>query len=167
MNACTRTSAVVTLIYLRILAIFPRWSNATLTMLLIWKDIVTVLSKVTLILRALFVGLMTFFIIWPSIMDLGLRSIKSNKWSGDNFKNTSFQSVVHLGLQYSQVTLVSGYPFWELSIDHNMDVLAGLARNARSLLESSQSERAYYCRQKIICIMTTLIVSENKGVFIK
>ena len=37
-------------------------------------------------------------------------------------KNTSPQWVVHLSLRYSQVTLVSEYPFWQLSIDHNMDV---------------------------------------------
>ena len=57
MNACTRTSAVVTLIYLRILAIFLRWYNASLAILLIGKDIVTVLSKMMPTLRALFVGL--------------------------------------------------------------------------------------------------------------
>ena len=32
------------------------------------------------------------------------------------------QWVVHLNLWYSQVTLVSGYPFWQLPIYHNMDV---------------------------------------------
>ena len=37
-------------------------------------------------------------------------------------KNTTPQWVVQLSPQYSQVILVSGYPFWQLSIDHNMDV---------------------------------------------
>ena len=45
-------------------------------------------------------------------MDLSLQSIKTNHWSVDNLKNMSPQ----------WVTLVSGYPFWQLSIDHNMDV---------------------------------------------
>ena len=53
------------------------------------------------------------------IMDLSLRSIETNNWSVDNFKK---QWVVHLRLQYNQVTLVSGCPFWQLSVDHNMDV---------------------------------------------
>ena len=56
-------------------------------------------------------------------MDLSLQSIKTNNWSADNFKkNTSPQWVVQLSPQYSQVILVSRYPFWQLSIDHNMDV---------------------------------------------
>ena len=46
-------------------------------------------------------------------MDLSLRSIKKNQWSADNINEFP---------QYSQVTLVSGYPFWQLSFDHNMDV---------------------------------------------
>ena len=29
---------------------------------------------------------------------------------------------MHLNLWYSHVTLVSTYPFWQLSIEHNMDV---------------------------------------------
>ena len=40
-------------------------------------------------------------------------------------KVTSFQWVVQLGLWYTQVTLVSGHPFWELSIDRNIDVHKG------------------------------------------
>ena len=44
-------------------------------------------------------------------MGLSLQSIKTNNWFMDN-----------LSPWYSQVTLVSGYPFWQLSIDHNMDV---------------------------------------------
>ena len=40
-------------------------------------------------------------------------------------KITSFQWVVQLGLWYTQVTLVSGHPFWELSIDRNIDVHKG------------------------------------------
>ena len=56
-------------------------------------------------------------------MDLSLRSIKTNNWLADNFKkNTSPQRVVHLSPQYSKVPLVGGCSFWQLSIDHNMDV---------------------------------------------
>ena len=56
-------------------------------------------------------------------MDLSLRSIKTNNWSADNFKKTRHTSTSRtLEPWYRQVTLVSGYPFWQLSIDHNMDV---------------------------------------------
>ena len=58
-------------------------------------------------------------------MDLSLQSIKTNNWSADNFKkhNTSMScTIILLSPQYSQVILVSGYPFWQLSIDHNTDV---------------------------------------------
>ena len=50
------------------------------------------------------------------IMDPSLRSIKTNNWSA------SPQWVLHLSPRYSQVTLVRGYPFWQLSIDNNVDV---------------------------------------------
>ena len=50
------------------------------------------------------------------IMDPSLRSIKTNNWSA------SPQWVLHLSPRYSQVTLVRGYRFWQLSIDSNMDV---------------------------------------------
>ena len=90
------------------------------------------------------------------INDLNLRSIKTNNWSADNLKkNTSPQWVVLLSLQYSMMALGSGYPFWQLSIGHEMDVhqvvhcLGHLARNTRSLLENSQSQPAYYCRHTI------------------
>ena len=66
-----------------------------------------------------------FFIIWPFIMDLSLRSIKINNWSADNFKkNTYTQHLNELSLEpaYSQVTLASGWSFWQLSFDYNMDV---------------------------------------------
>ena len=49
-------------------------------------------------------------------MDPSLRSIKTNNWSA------SPQWVLHLSPRYSQVTLVRGYRFWQLSIDSNMDV---------------------------------------------
>ena len=56
-------------------------------------------------------------------MDLSLRPIKTNN-NGQQItlKNTSPQQVVHLSPWYSQVTLISRYPFWQLSIDHNMDL---------------------------------------------
>ena len=91
------------------------------------------------------------------INDLNLRSIKNKNWSADNLKkkNTSPQWVVLLSLQYSLMAQGSGYPFWQLSIGHEMDVhqvvhcLGHLARNTRSLLENSQSQPAYYCSQTI------------------
>ena len=91
------------------------------------------------------------------IMDLNLRSIKTNNWSANNLqkKNMPPQWVVHLSLRYSVMALVSGYPFWQLSIDHNLDVhqvvhcLGHLASNTRSLLENSHSEPAYYCSHTI------------------
>ena len=72
-----------------------------------------------------------------------------------NFATFGPQWVVLLSLQYSLVALVSGYPFWQLSIGHEMDVnqvvhcLGHLARNTQSLLENSQSQPAYYCRHTI------------------
>ena len=58
------------------------------------------------------------------IMDLSLWLIKNKNWSEDyHYKNTSPQWVVLLRLRCSQVTLVSGYPFWQLStqIVYNLD----------------------------------------------
>ena len=55
-------------------------------------------------------------------MDLSLLSIKTKNWSVDNFKTHHLNELLHFSLRYSQVTLVSRYPFWQLSIDHNMDV---------------------------------------------
>ena len=65
-----------------------------------------------------------FFIIWHLIVvDQSLRSIKTNNWSADNLKkNMSTQWVLHSSPQYTQVTLVSGYTFWQLPIDHNINV---------------------------------------------
>ena len=53
-------------------------------------------------------------------MDLSLWSIKTDNWSVDNFKNT--RHLNELSPRYGHVTLISGYPFWQLSIDHNMNV---------------------------------------------
>ena len=55
-------------------------------------------------------------------MDLSLLSIKTKNWSVDNFKTHHLNELLYFSLRYSQVTLVSRYPFWQLSIDHNMDV---------------------------------------------
>ena len=55
------------------------------------------------------------------IMDLSLQSIKTNTWPwlANNFKKhiTSMSCTLE-SPRYSQVILVSGYPFWQLSIDH-------------------------------------------------
>ena len=56
-------------------------------------------------------------------MDLSLGSIKNNNWPADNLKKKmSPQWVVHLSPQWTHVTLFCGYPFWQLSIDDNINV---------------------------------------------
>ena len=74
----------------------------------IW-DFPVMAEQTKLILSYLLYGL--------SILDLSLRSIKTNNWSA------SPQWVLHLSQRYNQATLVRGYPFWQLSIDNNMNVL--------------------------------------------
>ena len=64
----------------------------------------------------------TFLLYGLFIMDLSMRSIKANNWPADNFKKHVSSIVVCLSPRHSQVTLVSGYPFWQLSIDHYVDV---------------------------------------------
>ena len=55
-------------------------------------------------------------------MDPRLWSIKTNNWSADNFKkhvtwmSCTFEPVIQSGGIGQQI------PFWQLSIDHNMDV---------------------------------------------
>ena len=44
-------------------------------------------------------------------MDLSLLSIKTKNWSVDNFKTHHLNELLHFSLRYSQVTLVSRYPF--------------------------------------------------------
>ena len=53
-------------------------------------------------------------------MDLSLLSIKTKNWSVDNFKTHHLNELLHFSLRYSQVTLVSRYPF--LTAVNNMDV---------------------------------------------
>ena len=76
-----------------------------------------------------------------------------------NWKNKSPQGVVHFSPRCSQVTLVSGHPFYSCqltltwlsirmpTIKLNTDCicLGHQASNVLSLQENSQSERAYYC----------------------
>ena len=80
------------------------------------------------------------------IMNLSLRSIKTNNWSADNFKKhvTSMSCTLEPALQSGATG--QRIPFRQLSIDRNIDCicLGHLASNARSLHENSQSERAYY-----------------------
>ena len=56
------------------------------------------------------------------IMDLSLRSIKTNNWSADNFwfHVTSMSCTLEHVIQ--AMTLVNGCHFGQLSIDQNMDV---------------------------------------------
>ena len=53
-------------------------------------------------------------------MDLSLRSIKANNWSSDNLKTLHFNEF--LSPRYVHLTPVGGYSFWQLSVDHNIDV---------------------------------------------
>ena len=100
------------------------------------------------------------FIKWPFFMDLSLQSIKTNNWPADNFKKPITSMSCTFELWYSQVTLVSRCPFWQLAIDHNMDVhndvhyqvkhrlympWTSSLSNARSLQENSQSDCAHCC----------------------
>ena len=47
------------------------------------------------------------------ILDLSLRSIKTNYWWAEDLQ---------LSPRYSHVTLISGYLFWQLLIDYNVNV---------------------------------------------
>ena len=44
-------------------------------------------------------------------MDLSLWSIKTKNWSVDSFKTHHLNELLHFSPRYSQVTLVSQYPF--------------------------------------------------------
>ena len=56
------------------------------------------------------------------IVDLSLRSIKTNNRSTDNFKNHVSSMSCTLEPAIQAMTLVNGYHFSQLSIDQNMDV---------------------------------------------
>ena len=56
-------------------------------------------------------------IIWPLHYGPEPAIKKTNSWSAE--KQTTSMSW-HLSSRYSQVTLVSGHPFWQLSNDHDM-----------------------------------------------
>ena len=55
-------------------------------------------------------------------MNLSLRSIKTNNWSADDFKKhvTSMSCTLEPALQSGATG--QRIPFWQLSIDRNMDV---------------------------------------------
>ena len=106
------------------------------------------------------------------IMDLILGSVKPTTGQQITFKKHVTSMSCQMSLQYSHVTLVSRYPFWQPSVDHNIDVhedvhyqvntdcicLGHVAsnvqslqeNNAWSLQENSQSECAYYCSHIMI-----------------
>ena len=116
------------------------------------------------------------------IMDLNLQSIKTNN-TGQRItlKNTTSMSCTfELWDRYSQVTLVSWCPFWQLAIDHNTDVHNDVhyqvkhwwympwtsswsnarslqENNAWSLQENSQSECAHYCNHMCMYIINCII----------
>ena len=48
--------------------------------------------------------------------------LKSNNLSAENFKEILDYDGLTLSQWYGHVILFSGYPVWQLSIDHNMDV---------------------------------------------
>ena len=64
-------------------------------------------------------------------MDLSLQSIKTNSWITVKKNMSALQWVVNLTPQYSHVTLVSGYPTWQLSIDYYMDARKDVSLSIR------------------------------------
>ena len=54
-------------------------------------------------------------------MDLGLQTIKTSNWSADNLEN-HVTSITCKMYTWAQVTQVGECPFWQLSINHNMDI---------------------------------------------
>ena len=56
------------------------------------------------------------------IMDLILGSVKPTTGQRITFKKHVTSMSCQMSLQYSHVTLVSRYPFWQPSVDHNMEV---------------------------------------------
>ena len=71
-------------------------------------------------------------------ISLSLRSFKTGHLSADNFKKFSTSMGRHLSPRCGQVILVSDALFWQLSVDHNIDVqlvfswAAKLARKCES-----------------------------------
>ena len=55
-------------------------------------------------------------------MDLSLWSIKINNWSVDNFKKHFTSMSCKLEPVIQSCDIGQWYPFWQLSIDHNIDV---------------------------------------------
>ena len=55
-------------------------------------------------------------------MDVSLQSIKTNNWSANNFKKhvTSMSCTLEPTIQSGDTG--QRVPFWQLSIDHDMDV---------------------------------------------
>ena len=55
-------------------------------------------------------------------MDLSLWAIETNNWSADNFKKhvTSMSCALELAMQSCDTG--QQIPFWQLSINHNLDV---------------------------------------------
>ena len=100
-----------------------------------------------------------------SIMDLTLRSIKTNRWSADNFNKhvTSMRCTLELAIQSCDTG--QRIPFFKscqstitwMSI--RMSTIKHLASNVPSLQENSQSECAYYCSHIILKIMHCLTSS--------
>ena len=92
------------------------------------------------------------------IMNLSLRSIKTNNWSADNFKKhvTSTSCTLEPALQSGATGQRIPFDSFQLTVTWmsirmstiklNTDCicLGHLASNAQSLHENSQSERAYY-----------------------
>ena len=55
-------------------------------------------------------------------MDLSLWSIKINNWSADNFKKHFTLMSCKLEPVIQSCDIGQWYPFWQLSIDHNINV---------------------------------------------
>ena len=84
------------------------------------------------------------------IMDLSLRSIKTNKWPADNFKGqvTSTSCTLEPAIQSGETGQRIPFYSWPFTITGILNMYAldtYVASNAQPLQENSQSGRAYYC----------------------
>lgn len=80
-------------------------------------------------------------------------------------KNMSPQWGVHLSPWYSHVTLVSGYPFWQLSIGHNIDVhyqvehrlyMSWTLYSVTSIAQSLQKNNAHLAANHSMCTIVAI-----------
>ena len=94
------------------------------------------------------------------IMDLSLQSIKTIKWSADNFKKTCHPNELYtwacdtVRWHWSTGTLFDSCQLtitWQSIVNTVCICFGHIASDAWSLLENSQSEGTYYCSHIIKC----------------